>query len=154
MWFNQGSGTVSRVQELNCYRPRSRGDNMFGSVRVFVCMYVGMCVRALKSATLLKNIIECSSQGAFKMVGFSKWLLFRQVAPSRSITLLILKWYRSKSRSLLNQNMIVIKIIGADSELSRFARCPIQVNGAKFEMQNVHHSHSSQKMHKDLIPFY
>ncbi len=43
-----------------------------------------------KSATLLKNIIECSSQGAFKMVGRSKWLLFRQVAPLQSITLLIL----------------------------------------------------------------
>ncbi len=39
-----------------------------------------------KSATL---IIECSSQGAFKMAGHSKWLLFWQVAPSRSITLLI-----------------------------------------------------------------
>ena len=75
--------------QYHFYRPRSRGDNMFGSVRVFVCMYVGMCVRALKSATLLKNIIECSSQGAFKMVGHSKWLLFRQVAPSRSITLLM-----------------------------------------------------------------
>ena len=42
-----------------------------------------------KSATLLKNIIEFSSQGAFKMVGRSKWLVFRRVAPSRSITLLI-----------------------------------------------------------------
>ena len=31
-----------------------------------------------KSATLLKTS-ECSSQGAFKMVGFSKWVLFRQV---------------------------------------------------------------------------
>ncbi len=37
----------------------------------------------------LKKIIECSSQGAFEMVGHSKLLLFRQVAPSRSITLLI-----------------------------------------------------------------
>ena len=35
-------------------------------------------------------VIECSSEGAFKMVGHSKWLLFRQVASSRSITLLIL----------------------------------------------------------------
>ncbi len=43
-----------------------------------------------KSATLLENIIECASQGAFKIVGHSKWLLFGQVAPSRSITLLIL----------------------------------------------------------------
>ena len=42
-----------------------------------------------KSATLLKNIIECASQGAFKMVGHSKWLLFRQVVPSRLITLLM-----------------------------------------------------------------
>ncbi len=40
----------------------------------------------------LKNIIECSSQGAFKMDGHSKWLLFRQVAPLRSITLLINVW--------------------------------------------------------------
>ncbi len=41
----------------------------------------------------LKNIIECSSQGAFKMAEQSKWLLFRQVAPSRSITLLI-EWLK------------------------------------------------------------
>ena len=37
----------------------------------------------------LKNIIECSPQGAFKLVGLSKWLLFRQVAHLQSITLLI-----------------------------------------------------------------
>ncbi len=37
----------------------------------------------------LKNIIEGSLQEAFKMVGHSKWLLFQQVAPSRSIRLLI-----------------------------------------------------------------
>ena len=35
-----------------------------------------------KSATLLKNIRESSSQGAFKMVGHSKLLLFRQVVPN------------------------------------------------------------------------
>ena len=49
----------------------------------------------------LKNIIECSSQGAFKMIGQSKWLLFRKVAPSRSITLLMFLWskllYSNKS---------------------------------------------------------
>ena len=32
------------------------------------------------------NIIECASKGAFKMVARSKWLLFRQVEPLRSIT--------------------------------------------------------------------
>ncbi len=42
-----------------------------------------------KVSYTLKNIMECSSQGAFKMVGRSKWLLFRPVAPPRSITLLI-----------------------------------------------------------------
>ena len=41
----------------------------------------------------LKKIIECSSQGAFKKVGRSKWLLFWQVAPSRLITLLIWNCY-------------------------------------------------------------
>ncbi len=45
----------------------------------------------------LKNIIECSSQGAFKMVGCSKWLLFRQVAPSRSIMLLIVGAFGAES---------------------------------------------------------
>ena len=48
--------------------------------------------RIISQASLSINIIECSSQhaqGAFKMVGRSKWLLFRQVAPSRSIMLLI-----------------------------------------------------------------
>ncbi len=50
-----------------------------------------------KSATLLKDIRECSSQGAFKMVGRSKLLLFRQVAPSRSITLLILYCFYTAS---------------------------------------------------------
>ncbi len=71
---------------LTCsfYRPRSRGDNKFGSVRLFVCL----CVCETQVSYTLKNIIECSSQGAFKMVGRSEWL-FRQVAPSRSITLLI-----------------------------------------------------------------
>ena len=46
-----------------------------------------------KSATLLKNIRECSSQGAFNMVGRSKLLLFRRVAPSQSITLLIVAMF-------------------------------------------------------------
>ena len=32
---------------LTCYRPRSRGDNAFGSVRVFVCLFVCLSVRAL-----------------------------------------------------------------------------------------------------------
>ena len=55
---------------------------MFGRVRVFVCVCVCVCV-------CHTFFIECSSQGAFQMVGHSKWLLFRKVAPSRSITLLI-----------------------------------------------------------------
>ena len=46
-----------------------------------VSVHPPICLSVI--ATLLKTIIECSSQGAFKMVG-------RQVAPSRSITLLIL----------------------------------------------------------------
>ncbi len=33
----------------NSYRPRSRGDNAFGSVRVFVCLFVGVYVTALLS---------------------------------------------------------------------------------------------------------
>ncbi len=57
---------------------RSRGDNTFGSVRPSVRLSVCLFIR------------ESSSQGAFKMVGRSKLLLFRQVAPSRSITLLII----------------------------------------------------------------
>ncbi len=109
------------------YRPRSRGDNTFGNV----CLFVRMCVIGHSSSSYsnklcfvrqrshlstgaewsilvlgfakyskrsseiqvsytLKNLIEFSSQGAFKMVGQSKWSLFQQVAPSRSITLLIL----------------------------------------------------------------
>ncbi len=112
------------------YRPRSRGDNTFGSVRPSVRpsvtkniiinheagevirLVASICTSVLargvvdigtwllpstakgpvkhKSATFLKNIRESSSQGAFKMVGRSKLLLFRQVAPSRSITLLII----------------------------------------------------------------
>ncbi len=47
--------------ECHHYRPRSRGDNTFGSVCPSVRLFV------------------CSSQGAFKMVGRSKWLLFWQV---------------------------------------------------------------------------
>ena len=39
----------------------------------------------------LENIVECSSEGALKMVVHSKWLLFRQVAHLRSIMLLI--WF-------------------------------------------------------------
>ncbi len=74
---------------------------MFGSVHPSVCtgaewskLVLGLPSTANgpvkhKSATLLKDITECASQGAFKMVGCSKWLLFRQVAPSRSIMLLI-----------------------------------------------------------------
>ena len=50
------------------------------------------CLVQHKSVTLLKNIRESSSQGAFKMVERSKLLMFRQVAPSRLITLLILMW--------------------------------------------------------------
>ena len=47
------------------YRPRSRGDNLFGSVCLsvrFVCLSVG--------ALMLENIIECASQNgwAFKVV--------------------------------------------------------------------------------------
>ncbi len=57
---------------------------MFGSVHVFVC------VSTLDQDFLVKVVsVECSSQGAFNKVGCSKWLLFRQVAPSWSITLLI-----------------------------------------------------------------
>ena len=48
------------------YRPRSRGDNTFGSVR--------LSVNALTAE--LKNIIECSSQGAFKMVAYLICYLF------------------------------------------------------------------------------
>ena len=62
---------MSHSVKMNIYRPRSRGDNMFGSLRPSVHPSV------------------CASQGAFKMVWRSKWLLFRQVVPSRSITLLI-----------------------------------------------------------------
>ncbi len=51
-----------------------------------VCLCVCLCVCL---SVCLSELIECSSQGAFKMVGCSKWLLFRQVVPSRSITLLI-----------------------------------------------------------------
>ncbi len=95
------------------YRPRSRGDNAFGSVRVFVCVFVcpsspvprsrgdntfssvhpsvrtgvewsilvlGFAKYSKRSSemqvsyTLNKNIIECASQGPFKMAGRSKWL--------------------------------------------------------------------------------
>ncbi len=52
------------------------------SVRLSVCPSVRLSVR-------LRTLIECSYQGAFKMVGRSKWLLFRQVAPSWSSTLLM-----------------------------------------------------------------
>ncbi len=83
------------------YRPRSRGDNAFGSVHPSVWLarsgrywYLALPSTAKgpvkhKLATLLKNFIECASQGVFKMVGHSKWL-FRQVAPLQSIMLLIL----------------------------------------------------------------
>ncbi len=74
-------------KSLHFYRPRSRGDNTFGSVRLFVCLYV--CMSELSCLNRLTYDLNFSSQGAFKMVGRSKWLLFSQVAPSWSITLLI-----------------------------------------------------------------
>ncbi len=63
---------------------------MFRSVRPSVCAFVCLCVCWHKSATLLSVFVcvcVCSFQGAFKMVGRSKWLLFQKVAPSQSITL-------------------------------------------------------------------
>ena len=48
-----------------------------------MCICVGIF-----ELSCLKNIRESSSQEAFKMVGRSKFLSFRQVVPSRSITLL------------------------------------------------------------------
>ena len=61
--------------------------------REIICLVASVCRPSAvrPSSVCLKNIIECSSKGAFKMVGRSKWLLFRQVAPSRSITLLIVQ---------------------------------------------------------------
>ncbi len=50
---------------------------------------VRLSVYPSADALTFENIIECSPHGAFKMVGHSKWLLFRQVAPLWSITLLI-----------------------------------------------------------------
>ncbi len=38
---------VAHLAVNHFYRPRSRGDDAFGSVRVFVCMYVCMYVTAL-----------------------------------------------------------------------------------------------------------
>ncbi len=67
-----------------------------GTARHVACQYWYLALPSTakspmkhKSATLLKIISEWSSQGAFKTVGHSKWLLCRQVAPSRSIMLLI-----------------------------------------------------------------
>ncbi len=54
----------------------------------------------------LKNIIECSSEGAFKMAGRSKWLLFRQVAPSQSITLLIYNTSGKSCRGTSVQDLV------------------------------------------------
>ena len=69
-----------------------------GTARHVACQYWYLALPSTakspmkhKSATLLKNIIECASQGAFKMVGHSKWFLFGQVAPLQSIMLLMLR---------------------------------------------------------------
>ncbi len=70
-WIDFFRCSPSTLKWLHYYRPWSREDNTFGSVRLFVCLFVGI-----------------SSQGALKMVGRSKWLLFWQAAPSRSIMLL------------------------------------------------------------------
>ncbi len=61
-WMLQGQGLVVHAISLN-YRPRSRGDNTFGSVRVFVCL----CVCLLKHHRVF---ISRSIQNgwAFKMV--------------------------------------------------------------------------------------
>ena len=93
------------------YRPRSRGD-MFGSIRVFVCVFVCGFVcgfeqfytmywhgagdnrnSALPSSTEKIHDTQIHTHLPLSVQGISvcvcDLLLFRQVAPSRSITLLI-----------------------------------------------------------------
>ncbi len=90
---------------MHIYRPQSRGDNTFDSVRPSVNMFGSICLywrgvvdistwlakysRRSSETQVSYTLKKCSSQGAFKMVGHSKWLLFQHVAPSRSIALLI-----------------------------------------------------------------
>ena len=79
------------------YQPRSRRDNTFGGIRtgaewsILVLGFAKYSKRSTETqvSCTLKNITECSFQGAFKMFGRLKWLLFRQVAQSRLITLLM-----------------------------------------------------------------
>ncbi len=110
-------------------------DNTFGSISLSVRLSVGALTVFLlvlsgrywylalpstakgpvkhKSATLLKNIIECSSQEAFKIVGCSKWLLFQQVAPLRSITLLIVWCLQSALCSSRSQLILISPRFGS-----------------------------------------
>ena len=66
------------------YRPRSRGDNAFGSI----CLPVRPSVCALMPEPFELHIYHYQSKVC---VCVCSQLLFRQVAPSRSIMLLI--WY-------------------------------------------------------------
>ena len=65
--------------DISFYRPRSRGDNTFGSIRPSVRLW-----------TLPKITLEHLYRWVFKLVALSILLLFRQVGHLRSITLLIL----------------------------------------------------------------
>ena len=85
----QNSTSVHRNSSI--FIDREPGEIIRLVASVFLCLFVclSVCLSVCPSSPV-KNIRESSSQGAFKMVGRSKLSSFRQVAPPRSIMLLIL----------------------------------------------------------------
>ncbi len=66
---------------------QSKGSFCYLSKNIFIDHKAGQIIRLV--ASVCPSVHLCSTQEAFKMVGHSKWLLFRQVVPLQLITLLI-----------------------------------------------------------------